>query len=143
MFLASTFLALSLRAQLQFSLASDEMCIPLIFGFPTKFKQDAGGPGRLCPRCNNYAVVGGASRTWFEFFWIPLIPFSKHHIWLCTTCQWEMRMGDAPDPHLPGAGGPPAGNNQGHGQYQYGQQHGMLPPPPHGHGQGQGQGYGR
>ncbi|WVF70278.1 hypothetical protein IAT40_005067 [Kwoniella sp. CBS 6097] len=101
------------------SIYISQLCIPLIFGFPTKFKQEDTGPGRMCPRCNN---VGGGSRTWFEFFWIPLIPFSKTRIWVCTICQWEMKMGDGPDPQPPGA------FNQGHGQYQYGHQQGMMSP---------------
>nr|XP_018267357.1 uncharacterized protein I303_01343 [Kwoniella dejecticola CBS 10117]OBR89515.1 hypothetical protein I303_01343 [Kwoniella dejecticola CBS 10117] len=66
------------------------------------------------------AVVGGNSRTWFEFFWIPLIPFSKSRIWLCTICQWEMKQGDGPDPQPPqqGWGRPPPPH-----QPMYGQQH--------------------
>ncbi|WWC86431.1 uncharacterized protein L201_001308 [Kwoniella dendrophila CBS 6074] len=102
------------------------VCIPLIFGFPTKFKQDASEAGRMCPRCNNAAVVGGSSRTWFEFFWVPLIPFSKSRIWVCSICQWEMKMGDGPDPQPPQAhgwgGGRPPPPNQFH-QPGYGQQH--------------------
>ncbi|OCF54275.1 hypothetical protein L486_08189 [Kwoniella mangroviensis CBS 10435] len=103
------------------------MCIPLIFGFPTKFRQDASEPGRMCPRCNNAAVVGGSSRTWFEFFWIPLIPFTKSRIWICTICQWEMKQGDGPDPQPPSqnrwGGGyrPPPPPQQSH-QPAYGQQ---------------------
>ncbi|OWT36085.1 hypothetical protein J008_06423 [Cryptococcus neoformans] len=81
------------------------VCIPLVCGFPEKFKQDntPSQGGRMCPRCHNPAVVGGSTRTWFEFFWIPLIPFVKHHIWLCTICRWEMRQGDGPDPQPPNA----------------------------------------
>lgn len=99
-------------------------------------KQD-GDAGRMCPRCNNRklhtgavlrspssstaAVMSASSRTWFEFFWIPLIPFSKSHIWVCTICrkckfgvsraqtedaEWEMKVGDGHDPQ------PPQGWNQ-------------------------------
>ncbi|WVQ77000.1 hypothetical protein IAR50_006679 [Cryptococcus sp. DSM 104548] len=90
------------------------LCIPLVCGFPNKFKQDAPEPsGRMCPRCHNASVVGGATRTWFEFFWIPLIPFVKHEVWLCSICRWEMRKGDGYDPQ------PPNGYNG-------------RPPPPHG-----------
>ncbi|WVN89124.1 uncharacterized protein L203_104340 [Cryptococcus depauperatus CBS 7841] len=78
-----------------------ELCIPLVCGFPEKFKQDEPAPGRMCPRCYNAAVVGGSTRTWFEFFWIPLIPFTKHHIWLCSICHWQMRKGEGPDPQPP------------------------------------------
>ncbi|ORY29359.1 hypothetical protein BCR39DRAFT_532500 [Naematelia encephala] len=97
------------------------LCIPLIFGFPTKIHQDAPEPGRACPHCHNASVVGASSRTWFEFFWIPLIPFPKHRIWKCGICQWEMRMGDGPDPQAPGAFA-----QQGFG--------GVRPPPPQGYG---------
>ncbi|WRT64342.1 uncharacterized protein IL334_001274 [Kwoniella shivajii] len=99
------------------------LCIPLIFGFPTKFKQDAPEPGRMCPRCNNAAVVGGNSRTWFEFFWVPLIPFKKSRVWICTTCQWEMKQGDGYDPQPPqhGTGNRPPPPSQMH-HPGYGQQ---------------------
>lgn len=33
------------------------------------------------------AVIDCSSRTWFEFFWIPLIPFTKHRIWKCGICR--------------------------------------------------------
>ncbi|KAL7419285.1 hypothetical protein Q5752_006122 [Cryptotrichosporon argae] len=90
-------------------------------------KQDAPEPGRVCPRCHNAAVVGASSRTWFEFFWIPLIPFKKHRIWICGICRWEMNMGTGPDPQAPhGSGGGGWANNP-------------PPPPPPGQGQGQGQ----
>ncbi|KAK1925470.1 hypothetical protein DB88DRAFT_195911 [Papiliotrema laurentii] len=56
----------------------------------------------MCPRCHNAAVTGATSRTWFEFFFVPLIPFSSNHIWICTICQWEMKKGDGPDPQAPG-----------------------------------------
>ena len=68
--------------------------------------QDAPEQGRMCPRCNNgmlpppfqldflkarplisASVVGAHSRMWFEFFWIPLIPFPKSRIWVCGICR--------------------------------------------------------
>lgn len=42
------------------------------------------------------AVVGATSRTWFELFWIPLIPFKKHIIWKCGVCR-KSRAGCASD----------------------------------------------
>lgn len=33
------------------------------------------------------SVVSATSRTWFEAFWIPLVPFTKHHIWKCSICR--------------------------------------------------------
>nr|XP_019015133.1 uncharacterized protein I206_01221 [Kwoniella pini CBS 10737]OCF53914.1 hypothetical protein I206_01221 [Kwoniella pini CBS 10737] len=86
-------------------------------------------------------VVGGNSRTWFEFFWVPLIPFKKSRIWICTICrehpsaayqlgsilmmntEWEMKQGDGPDPQPPQQGfGRPPPPQQPH-QPGYGQQH--------------------
>jgi hypothetical protein len=32
-------------------------------------------------------VIGANSRKWFEFYFIPLIPFKKHVIWICTVCR--------------------------------------------------------
>ncbi|KAI9638210.1 uncharacterized protein MKK02DRAFT_42598 [Dioszegia hungarica] len=86
------------------------LCIPIICGFPTKISQDEDKQGRMCPRCNNASVVGASSRTRFELFWIPLIPFSKSHIWICSICQWQMKKGDGHDPQPPGAY---AGQQQG------------------------------
>ncbi|CAK9779968.1 hypothetical protein CC85DRAFT_289642 [Cutaneotrichosporon oleaginosum] len=104
-------------------------CIPIIFGFPTKIKQDNEvGPARICPHCHNAGVVGAESRTWFELFWIPLIPFSKKHIWKCGVCQWQMKKGDGYDPQPPGPGqmgGPQFGGHMSGGYGQY-------PPPPPG-----------
>ncbi|EIW72577.1 hypothetical protein TREMEDRAFT_25132, partial [Tremella mesenterica DSM 1558] len=37
--------------------------------------------------CHSASVVGASSRTWFEFFWIPLLPFTKSRIWICGICR--------------------------------------------------------
>ncbi|KAL1406002.1 hypothetical protein Q8F55_007685 [Vanrija albida] len=108
-------------------------CIPIIFGFPTKISQDAPEPGRMCPKCNNAAVVGATSRTWFELFWIPLIPFTKKRIWICSICSWQMKQGDGPDPQPPGAYGPAGGYPPPPPQQQYQYQPAYppaYPPPP-------------
>ncbi|KAJ7847557.1 hypothetical protein B0H13DRAFT_84168 [Mycena leptocephala] len=51
--------------------------------------------------CGSPASVRSAkATTWFELFWVPLIPFSSKHIWLCSTCQWKA-------PHVAGQYEPP------------------------------------
>ncbi|RSH80575.1 uncharacterized protein EHS24_009157 [Apiotrichum porosum] len=86
------------------------------------------------------AVVGASSRTWFELCWIPLIPFSKKHIWLCTVCRWQMKKGDGYDPQVPQQGmatqqaaaypPPPPPNAYGNQASAYGNQYANNPPPP-------------
>lgn len=34
-------------------------------------------------------VLAAKSTTWFQLFWIPLVPISKKHVWICGTCQWR------------------------------------------------------
>ncbi|TFK62185.1 hypothetical protein BDN72DRAFT_848929 [Pluteus cervinus] len=64
-------------------------CIPVFFGCQTQIKPQGGQPSRVCPRCHNASVFVAKSTTWFELFWIPLIPFSSKHIWLCGICRWK------------------------------------------------------
>ncbi|KAF7289723.1 hypothetical protein MIND_01345700 [Mycena indigotica] len=88
------------------------MCIPIIFGCPDKIKPESGDDSvRVCPNCHNAAVHAAKSTTWFELFWIPLIPFSSDHIWLCATCNWRGAHA-AGQPEPPIAGSQPAGNTQ-------------------------------
>ncbi|KOS15285.1 transcription initiation factor bdp1 subunit [Malassezia pachydermatis] len=77
-------------------------CIPIIFGCPNKIKQEGDGTPYVCPRCHNAQVVEAKSRTWFELCWIPLIPFSSKHIWLCGICQWQMPRGGGYQPQPAG-----------------------------------------
>lgn len=35
------------------------------------------------------SVMAAKSTTWFELFWVPLIPFSRKHMWLCSICHWS------------------------------------------------------
>ncbi|KAF8078107.1 hypothetical protein FPV67DRAFT_1615358 [Lyophyllum atratum] len=68
-------------------------CVPIIFGCQTKLKPDGEQQQpRICPRCHNASVIAAKSTTWFELFWVPLIPFSKKHIWLCSICQWSAKV---------------------------------------------------
>lgn len=34
-------------------------------------------------------VVAAKSTTWFELFWVPLVPISRKHLWICQICQWR------------------------------------------------------
>ncbi|KAJ4479498.1 hypothetical protein C8R41DRAFT_922713 [Lentinula lateritia] len=68
--------------------------LPLIFGCPTKVKPDGNEQtAHLCPKCNNASVFSAKSRTWFELFFIPLIPMNTKHIWMCGICRWVAPMG--------------------------------------------------
>ncbi|KAF5391803.1 hypothetical protein D9757_001787 [Collybiopsis confluens] len=68
--------------------------IPLLFGCSTKVKPDGTEqPAHVCPRCNNASVFAAKSKTWFEFFFVPLVPLSSKHIWLCGICQWASPLG--------------------------------------------------
>ncbi|KAJ7360803.1 hypothetical protein DFH08DRAFT_842292 [Mycena albidolilacea] len=84
------------------------MCIPIFFGCQDKLKAEGDSTARVCPKCNNASVHSAKATTWFELFWVPLIPFSTKHIWLCQICQWMA-------PHVDGqfepalAGGAPPG----------------------------------
>ncbi|PWY98730.1 hypothetical protein BCV70DRAFT_149571, partial [Testicularia cyperi] len=62
--------------------------IPVIFGCPTKIKQESG-QAHVCPRCHNAQVVPAKAKTWFELCWIPLIPMKSKHIFYCNICQWQ------------------------------------------------------
>ncbi|EOR00366.1 hypothetical protein E3P81_01498 [Wallemia ichthyophaga] len=67
--------------------------IPLCFSFscPVKLKPDGQQPTQplLCPHCNNGALVPFKSRRWFEFCFLPIIPFGSDHIWFCNICSWQ------------------------------------------------------
>ncbi|KAH0584048.1 hypothetical protein H2248_009622 [Termitomyces sp. 'cryptogamus'] len=66
-------------------------CVPIIFGCQTRLKPDGQQQSaRICPRCHNVSVMAAKSTTWFELFWVPLIPFSRKHMWLCSICHWSL-----------------------------------------------------
>jgi len=89
-----------------------------IVGFQDKLKV-VDGTLRVCPKCHNgnptptpltsglgfghlddstvysylspsVAVVRATTRMWFSFFLIRVIPFRKSHIWICSTCNWNV-----------------------------------------------------
>ncbi|GAA94060.1 uncharacterized protein L969DRAFT_45718 [Mixia osmundae IAM 14324] len=87
--------------------------ICLQFGCPTKISPEesvgASSATRICPRCHNPSITAASSRRWFEFCFIPLIPFKKKHLWLCTICQWRSENAqDGNGPPIAGGGGPQA-----------------------------------
>ncbi|PPQ78550.1 LOW QUALITY PROTEIN: hypothetical protein CVT25_011822, partial [Psilocybe cyanescens] len=43
-------------------------------GCPTHIKPEGDEALRLCPRCHNVTVFPAKRSTWFELFWVPLIP---------------------------------------------------------------------
>ncbi|EIM90200.1 uncharacterized protein STEHIDRAFT_145330 [Stereum hirsutum FP-91666 SS1] len=80
-------------------------CLPILFGCPTKIKPDGDQTPRVCPRCHNVSVIRAKSRTWFELCFIPLIPMTSKHIWVCSICQWSVPLQQGWEPQLPGGGG--------------------------------------
>ncbi|TEB35953.1 hypothetical protein FA13DRAFT_1727511 [Coprinellus micaceus] len=83
-------------------------CLPVLFGCKTTLKAEGDQTPRICPRCNNAAVISAKSREWFEICFVPLIPMSSKHIWTCTICQWSVQnQPGAWEPALPGHAGPP------------------------------------
>ncbi|THV07905.1 hypothetical protein K435DRAFT_709039 [Dendrothele bispora CBS 962.96] len=69
-------------------------CLPIFFGCQDTVKPDGNEQvARICPRCNNGSVFAAKKKTWFEFFFIPLIPFNTKHIWMCSICQWAAPLG--------------------------------------------------
>ena len=74
-------------------------------GCPVKLKPDGQQPSQplLCPHCNNGALapfkvritcspaenaqIHAQSRRWFEFCFLPIIPFGSDHIWFCNICS--------------------------------------------------------
>ncbi|TRM62700.1 hypothetical protein BD626DRAFT_498167 [Schizophyllum amplum] len=64
------------------------ICLPIIFGCSDKTKADKEQHVRVCPNCRNASVAKAKRTRWFELFWIPLIPFSSKHIWVCGICHW-------------------------------------------------------
>ncbi|EST08998.1 hypothetical protein PSEUBRA_001326 [Kalmanozyma brasiliensis GHG001] len=110
--------------------------LPVIFGCPTKIKQEGDGSARVCPRCQNAQVVQAKARTWFELCWIPLIPMKSKHIYYCNICQWQAAQDGGFQPQVAGGG---FGGHQGHQQPQ---QYGYGPPQGGQGGYGPPQGYG-
>jgi len=100
------------------------VCIPLVWGCPTKIHPEGDQTPRICPRCNNASVISAKSRMWFEFCFVPLIPMRSSHIWLCTVCQWQVPHQQGWEPNrvganfVPGNVGPQSPN------------HGPMSPPP-------------
>lgn len=90
----------------------ETMCffIPLQFGCPTKIAQiDAEKDDiRICPQCHNAAVTSCKTRMWFEFCFLPIIPFKSKKVWLCSICRWQA-INDGNGPQAISSMPPPGG----------------------------------
>ncbi|KAF9532332.1 hypothetical protein CPB83DRAFT_673763 [Crepidotus variabilis] len=65
--------------------------IVYLVGCGTKVKPEGPQVSTACPRCHNNSVLPAKATTWFELFWVPLIPVSKEHLWICHICQWRQK----------------------------------------------------
>ncbi|KAH9854111.1 hypothetical protein C2E23DRAFT_819634 [Lenzites betulinus] len=86
--------------------------LPCIFGCPTRLKPEGDQTPRICPRCSNVSTIRVKSRLWFELCFVPLIPMSSEHLWLCTICQWSVPLQQGWEPALPGYGFQPGAQAQ-------------------------------
>ncbi|KAF9001912.1 hypothetical protein BDQ17DRAFT_1306807 [Cyathus striatus] len=59
-------------------------------GCKTTVKPSSNEPQRVCPRCHNLSVVAAKRTTWFELVFVPLVPLSRKHVWICGICQWSV-----------------------------------------------------
>ncbi|EIW85410.1 hypothetical protein CONPUDRAFT_80011 [Coniophora puteana RWD-64-598 SS2] len=118
-------------------------CIPIMVGCPTKIKPEGENQGgRICPRCHNASMFAAKSRQWFEFCFVPLIPFKTRHVWMCSICQLQVDTQQGWEPPVahpqgnfqrPGIQGPPQGSwgpqgDYGGSQYQGGYQPQYIQP---------------
>ncbi|KDQ60644.1 hypothetical protein JAAARDRAFT_31608 [Jaapia argillacea MUCL 33604] len=100
-------------------------CLPIMFGCPTKVKPEGDQTPRICPRCHNASVFSAKSRMWFELCFVPLIPMTSKHLWMCGICQWNVPIQQGWEPALPGGG----------------QYHHQMQAPPQAYGGGSNPGY--
>ncbi|KAH9441191.1 hypothetical protein MJO28_015842 [Puccinia striiformis f. sp. tritici] len=103
------------------------MCffIPLQFGCPTKISQVDSEKDdiRICPQCHNAAVTSCKTRMWFEFCFLPIIPFKSKKVWICSICRWQsLNEGNGSGPQSVAGLAPPPGGG-------YGAQPPMTAPP--------------
>ncbi|PFH50064.1 hypothetical protein AMATHDRAFT_177741 [Amanita thiersii Skay4041] len=64
--------------------------LPIFFGCQTKLKpQGDQQVPRVCPNCHNGSIIAAKKTTWFELFFIPVVPISSKHVWFCHICQWR------------------------------------------------------
>ncbi|KAI0781056.1 hypothetical protein BD413DRAFT_600507 [Trametes elegans] len=80
---------------------------------------------RICPKCHNASTIRVKSRLWFELCFVPLIPMSSEHLWLCTICHWSVPLQQGWEPALPGYGFQPGAQ----GQWQAPPYTQLSPPP--------------
>ena len=75
-------------------------------GCQTKLKPEPNQAPQICPHCHNgkpkypfpffisliywlASVFPTKKNTWFELFFVPIIPLSRKHILLCMICGWQ------------------------------------------------------
>ncbi|KAJ7144758.1 hypothetical protein C8R43DRAFT_1013933 [Mycena crocata] len=105
------------------------MCIPVIFGCTDKLKPEGDPATRTCPNCHNSSVLSAKSTSWFELFWVPLIPYSSKHIWLCQICHWKAPHAEGQsEPAVAGGAAPGLHNTQSSYQPTYMNQPPTTPP---------------
>ncbi|KAK2467038.1 hypothetical protein APHAL10511_001296 [Amanita phalloides] len=72
--------------------------LPIIVGCPTKYKAlDGQQLARVCPHCHNASLICAKRTTWFEFFFIPVVPISSKRVWMCHICRWSAPLVDGQD----------------------------------------------
>jgi len=102
----------------------DFFCLPIICGVSQKIHPEDGQSPRMCPRCNNAAVVSAKKKTYFELFCVPVFPMSSKHVWVCGICQWRVPLQQGWEPPFPGQGS----HHPPQGQWQQGPPPGQTPP---------------
>ncbi|TFK62184.1 hypothetical protein BDN72DRAFT_848928 [Pluteus cervinus] len=99
----------------------DCLFIPILFGCNTTVKPEGDQQAaRVCPNCHNASVIRAKTKDWFQICFVPVIPMSSQHIWLCHICQWKMKQQQGGwEPQVPNAGPnyPPPGWVPPSGQY--------------------------
>ncbi|KAJ7074267.1 hypothetical protein C8F01DRAFT_14739 [Mycena amicta] len=71
-------------------------CLPILCGCQQNLKPEGDPTARICPNCHNASVFSAKKTEWFTLFFVPLVPFSSKHVWLCHICRWIA-------PHAPGS----------------------------------------
>ena len=68
-----------------------------IFGWGRQTNKEFGPTVLIeCPNCNNTKFwILVKRRTWFTFFFIPVIPFSSKDFLLCPVCEHGLELDDS------------------------------------------------
>ncbi|KAH8107019.1 hypothetical protein BXZ70DRAFT_885200, partial [Cristinia sonorae] len=68
------------------------LLIPIVVGCTDRVRPEGDLTPRVCPRCHNVSVQSAKSRMWFELCFVPIVPMSSKHIWVCSICHWSTRV---------------------------------------------------